>query len=88
MEWTMFYLFVALKIPIGLLAWLVWWAVHAEPDPAEAPPPDEDDGGWKRPHPRTPLPRSPRRGPHGDPAPAAPPRVRTAARAGRRPLAR
>jgi hypothetical protein len=87
MEWTMLYLFVALKIPIGLLAWIVWWAVHSQPD-AEVPPPDEDDGGWKRPHPRKPLPRSPRRGPHGDPAPASPPRVRPARPGGARRIQR
>jgi hypothetical protein len=85
MEWTMFYLFIALKIPILLLGWLVWWAVHSEPDEVDTPPTDEDDGGWRRPHPRKPLPRSPRRGPHGDPAPASPARVRTPVpRGGRR----
>jgi hypothetical protein len=62
-----------LKIPIVMLLTIVWWAVKAEP---AAPEHDQDDGGSKRPHPRTPLPRLPRRGPHGDPALAPPPRTR------------
>jgi hypothetical protein len=75
MGWAMLYLFVALKIPIAALCWIVWWAVHQEPEAADAP---RDDGGTKRrPHPPRPLPRRPRRGPHGDPAPLPPPRVRT-----------
>ena len=46
---TMLYLFVALKIPIGALAYIVWWAVKQEPDPDEDV---RDDGGTKkRPHP-------------------------------------
>jgi hypothetical protein len=74
MAWTMFFLFVALKVPLIALCWLVWWAIRQEPEPAEP----EDDGGTKvRPHPAAPLPRTPRRGPHGDPAAPPPPRVRT-----------
>jgi hypothetical protein len=73
MEWAMFFLFVCLKVPLLALCWLVWWAIHQTDDPATEP---GDDGGSKRPHPREPLPRTPRRGPHGDPAPASPPRVR------------
>jgi hypothetical protein len=44
----------------------------------------DDDGGTKtlpgaptEPHPRLPLPRWPRRGPHGSPSPPSPERVRT-----------
>ena len=71
----MLYLFVALKLPILAAIWIVWWAVKQEPDPSEDV---RDDGGTsRRPHPVPRLPRSPRRGPHGDPAPLAPPRVRT-----------
>ena len=78
MGWTMLYLFVFLKIPILALFWIVWWAVHQD---TEA---DEDHGGdggsrrerKPRPHPLEPLPRTPRRGPHGDPLPLPPPRVR------------
>jgi hypothetical protein len=74
MGWTMFYLFVALKIPIIAAIWLVYWAIKQEPDPSEDV---RDDGGAsKRPHPVPRLPRTPRRGPHGDPAPIPPPRVR------------
>jgi hypothetical protein len=80
MGWTMLYLFVALKIPILAAGWLVWWAVKQEPDPSEDV---RDDGGTKRPHPVPRLPRAPRRGPHGEPAPAAPPRVRTVKARGR-----
>ena len=71
----MLYLFVALKIPILLLGCIVWWAVRQDPGAREAP---DDDGGskYRRPHPPRPLPRSPRRGPHGEPAPLPPPRVR------------
>jgi hypothetical protein len=67
---------LALKIPLIALICLVWWAVKQEPDSAHA---EDDDGGIKRPHqhPRQPFPRSPRRGPHGDPAPQPPARVRT-----------
>ena len=71
----MFFLFVCLKVPLVALCWLVWWAVHQVDDPAT----DGGDGGSKqRPHPLGPLPRLPRRGPHGDPAPQSPPRVRPA----------
>jgi hypothetical protein len=71
----MFFMFVALKVPLVALIWLVWWAIHQTDDPVEQP---GGDGGSKRaPHPRRPLPRAPRRGPHGDPLPAPPPRVRT-----------
>jgi hypothetical protein len=75
MGWGFVWLMLALKIPVGLLLWLVWWAIKQTPDEAEQPSPG--DGGTKVRHPRTPLPRHPRRGPHGDPTPAAPPRVRT-----------
>jgi hypothetical protein len=78
MGWTMLYLFVFLKIPILLLFWLVWWAVHQDTEADEG---QGGDGGSRlerkpRPHPYEPLPRLPRRGPHGDPLPLPPPRVR------------
>jgi hypothetical protein len=82
MGWTMFYLFVMLKLPIVAAIWLVWWAVKQEPDPSEDV---RDDGGIaKRPHPVPPLPRAPRRGPHAEPAPPSPPRVRPLRARGRR----
>jgi hypothetical protein len=67
---------LALKIPIVALLWIVWWAVRAEPDPEKDT--KGGDGGSKIPrHPRKPFPRRPRRGPHGDPALAPPPRTRS-----------
>jgi hypothetical protein len=75
MGWAMFYLFVALKLPLIAAIWLVWWAIKQEPDPAEEDA--RDDGGTKRrPHPVPRLPKTPRRGPHGESAPLSPPRVR------------
>jgi hypothetical protein len=73
--WTFFFMMVVLKLPIAALLWLVWWAARPVPDP---PAPGAEDGGGpgRRPHPHPPLPRPPRRGPHGDAAPPAPPRVR------------
>lgn len=83
--WTMFYLFVVLKIPILALAWLVWWAVRSEPD-VEAAEGSDDGGGPVVTPPRRsgPLPRPPRRGPHDEPAPPSPRRVRAAERTRRR----
>ena len=78
MEWTFLYLMVFLKLPIVALLWIVWWAIHAEPEPAEG----RGDGGiHDRPHPRHPRtpPRPRGRDPHGAPLPPAPPRVRAAA---------
>jgi len=68
---------LALKIPLVALIYIVWWAIKQEP---EQSPSSDDDGGYRRtrPHPRKPFPRHPRRGPHGDPPPVAPARVRTA----------
>jgi len=72
----MLYLFVFLKLPLLALCWLVWWAIRQTPDLEE-----EDSGGEggprARPHAPPKLPRPPRRGPHGDQPPAAPPRVRS-----------
>jgi hypothetical protein len=80
-SWTFVYLMVALKIPIVALLWIVWWAIHAEPEPDTG----SGDGGIPpRRHPRHPSPRRPRRrGPHGDPVHASPPRMRTAVRRAR-----
>ena len=68
---------VALKIPIVMLLGLVYWAVRDAPETASD---DSDDGGSKRPrspHPRGPLPRPARRGPHGEPCTQAPARTRS-----------
>ena len=76
MTWGFIWLMLALKIPlIGLLC-VVWWAIKQKPEDSSS---KDDDGGIKREriHPRKPFPRRPRRGPHGDPAPPPPSRVRT-----------
>ena len=79
----MLYLFVGLKVPLLLLFWLIYWAIKQEPDLDET----GDDGGSRRerPHPPDWHPRSPRRGPHGDPVPLPPPRVRPADARARQP---
>jgi hypothetical protein len=76
--WTFFYMFVVLKIPVLFAFWLVWWATRApEPDQERS----DDDGGARRHpnHPRGRPPTPPRRGPHAEPPPRAPERVRVAA---------
>ncbi|MGH2870754.1 MAG: hypothetical protein ACRDNK_24695 [Solirubrobacteraceae bacterium] len=76
MTWGFLWLMLALKLPLAALIYLVWWAIKQTPD--EAAPSDEDGGVKRRPpHPRQPFPRHPRRGPHGDPVPQPPARVRT-----------
>ena len=77
MDWAFIYLMLVLKIPIAMLLFIVWWAIRSAPEQAETDNAD-DTGGTKKPrHPRRPLPRHPRRGPHGDPLPLPPPRTRT-----------
>ncbi|MSX01826.1 MAG: hypothetical protein F2813_01550 [Actinobacteria bacterium] len=74
--WIFFFLMVVLKVPIAALFGIVWWAVHQNPDNAEQA---GGDGGTLKPntpHPRGPLPRPSRRGPHGEPAATAPARMR------------
>ena len=80
----MLFLFVGLKIPLLALYWLIYWAVKQEPDTEDT----GGDGGARkeRPHPRPKLPPAPRRGPHREPAPPAPPRVRTVRARMREPL--
>ncbi|UUY05321.1 hypothetical protein LRS13_07310 [Svornostia abyssi] len=75
MDWTFFFLMVVLKLPVLALLGIVWWAVHATPEPEAG----SDDGGSARPNdPRPNRPgRGPRpRGPHGEPSPPSPPRTR------------
>jgi hypothetical protein len=91
--WVFIWLMIGLKIPIVALFLLVRWAAR---EPTETVP--NDDGGASprsRPlHPHHPHSRPggrgggrgpilPRRGPHGDPQPAPPPRVRTVVARGR-----
>jgi hypothetical protein len=79
--WTFIWLVAILKIPIVALFLLVRWAVLQTPDSESGQ--DGGIGPQSRPlhphHPRSRPPRLPRRGPHGDPAPSSPSRVRTAA---------
>jgi hypothetical protein len=77
--WAVFWLMIALKLPIAALFYIVWWALRDPPVPeADA---GEGGGGTKRdPHPRIRPPHRPRRGPHADPAPQPPERVRAARR--------
>jgi hypothetical protein len=88
------YLLAALiKLPIaGLLLWVPFRYDESMRAP-EAQDSSEEDGGSKAlpggptdPHPRSPLPRKPRRGPHGGSPPPSPPRVRTSVRGRRRVL--
>ena len=74
MGWGFVWLMLVLKIPIAMLLYIVWWAIkQTDEEPASG---SSDDGGSKVPaHPRD-FPRPPRRGPHGDPAPPSPSRVR------------
>jgi hypothetical protein len=77
--WAFFWLAVVLKIPIFALLYIVWWAIR-EPE-VEAEPADEGGGSDRHGHgPRTRPPRPPRRGPHADPAPRPPERVRAKGR--------
>ena len=73
--WTFIYLMVILKIPIGALLWIVWWAINKEPE-------TQGEGGGGSPirpsrPPLSPRPRPSRRGPHEGPQPAPPARMRT-----------
>jgi len=80
--WGFLWLMLALKIPLIGLICIVWWAIKQKPE--DEVQSSQDDGGVKRHrrHPPKPFPRRPRRGPHGDPAPLPPARVRmTRARA-------
>ncbi len=89
--WLWILMFAALiKLPIAaLMLWLPFRYDEAMRLP-EASDSSEEDGGSRAlpggpldPHPRTPLPNKPRRGPHGSPTPAAPPRTRTSVRPAR-----
>jgi hypothetical protein len=75
MTWGFIWLMLVLKIPIAMLLYIVWWAIHQDTEPEAG----NDDGGTKTyPHGSgRRLPRRPRpRGPHGDPATPSPSRTR------------
>ncbi len=82
--WAVFWLAVILKIPIVGLLTIVWWAVRQPPVP-EGDLRDGEGGSRRGPHPRVRPPQPPRRGPHADPPPAAPDRVRVTRRGPRVP---
>jgi hypothetical protein len=76
--WTFIWLMAFLKIPVVALFLIVRWAVRQTPEGFSA----QDGGIGPRPrpmhplHPRSRLPRPPRRGPPSGPTPGAPPRIR------------
>jgi hypothetical protein len=87
--WLLLVLMGLLKLVVAsLMLWIPFRSdsamiALAEEDGSEA----DDEGGTKvlpgspdEPHPRLPLPRRPRRGPHGSPAPPSPARARLPAR--------
>ena len=79
MSWAFVWMMVVLKIPIVALLWLVWWSAK-EPETEDQ---SHDEGGGSRRHPHSPRPRDPRpprRGPHAEPPPRSPKRVRARAR--------
>jgi hypothetical protein len=72
------WMMVALKVPICALLYLVWWA-------SRAPEGFEDEQRDWHPHrgpdhPRPKRPRPPRRGPHAEPEPQSPKRMRVYAK--------
>jgi hypothetical protein len=74
--WPIFFLAVILKIPVGLMLYLVYWAVKAQPETEEAPEGGAEDHEFRRWQrlPKGPL--GPRRGPHAPdalPLPDCPP---------------
>jgi hypothetical protein len=86
-------LLMLLKLPLfGLMLWIPFrYDESMSVSTPDVPDSSEEDGGSRAlpgspldPHPRTPLPRTPRRGPHGSPSPAPPLRVRTSVRSTRR----
>ena len=90
--WMLLVLLGLIKLPfLGLMLWMPFRHDEAMRAPTDAPDPSdssEEDGGSRAlpasprdPHPRMPLPRFPRRDPHGSPAIPAPARVRTPVRA-------
>ena len=90
METWMWVLLLAGLIKLPIAALMFWIPFRYDESQIVADPTDssEEDGGSKalpagplNPHPRTPLPRPPRRGPHGSPSPASPPRMRRPVRA-------
>jgi hypothetical protein len=76
--WAFVYMMVILKIPVAAALYIVWWSVRAQPESADEQRSNGGGGGWRHPRPR--RPRPPRRGPHAEPPPRPPSRVRARAR--------
>ena len=76
--WGFLWVMIALKIPLAMLLYIVWWAIKQQPEPVAG---DGHDGGiGDRPDGPPPRPSTPRRrGPHGEPVPPSPPRTRVPA---------
>lgn len=86
MGWGFVWMMVILKIPIVMLLCLVYWAVK-QTDAEVGPAVDEGGGNDRSPHRGHPRrPRPPRRGPHAEPPPRPPSRVRARGRQPARPL--
>ena len=79
---TFIFMMLVLKLPLGALLYIVWWAIKSTPEVEGS---DEGGGAKRWPHgprpPRTPHP--PRRGPHAEPPPPSPARTRTVVARGR-----
>jgi hypothetical protein len=72
-----------IKLPIAALMFWIPFRYDEANQAQDSSDSNEEDGGSKvlpagplNPHPRSPLPRNARRGPHGSPSPSSPPRVR------------
>jgi hypothetical protein len=84
-DWGFIWLMVVLKVPVGLLLYICWWAVRQQAEEPEPPASDEGEGGGNDRAHRPPIGRGPRpRGPHGQAMPPAPPRTRVPAAPPRR----
>jgi hypothetical protein len=70
--WELIFMLVILKIPIAYLAFVVWYAIKAEPGPDNTPGEYSVWRPWHRPE----GPRPRRGGPHGTRDSTRAPRVR------------
>ena len=80
MTWTFLWLMLLLKIPIGGLLWIVWWAIHKTDEEPAAPRTRTAAEGDARRAACTRArrgPSRPRRGPHAGAPPPAPRRTRS-----------
>lgn len=61
---TMIFMGLILKIPIGMMIYIIYWAWKSQPDVAEAPEEEGGDHRHRRFRREPKRPRDPRRGPH------------------------